>query len=287
MSSPVQYNQNGEITFYAKDGQAILTLDSDGVNVTFSNLLSGKLNLIPNPAPATVPAKLPGVLVPAYYYVPTSSPYTTPFTGIVSAKQLYPNVPFIVVINGQSSGPPTSNSTGYKAVVQYLHTVNITVLGYVATANGTDSQSSIESQMVTWQSYGVDGIFFDEMNTASGGSTLYFNLTAYALTLGMNTTVGNPGTTTLQEYVGSVSILCTREDNDTVTALPTSNYTQSTTGAASGYAFLGYDQASDPGSTVLGYIINGAQWIYLTNSTTPWSVLSTYFNTTVSELSNL
>ena len=52
--------------------------------------------------------------------------------------------------------------------------------------------------------YGVDGIFFDEMANAAGHEHYYSRASAYAKSLSMRLTIGNPGTDTIPSYVGTV-----------------------------------------------------------------------------------
>ena len=257
------------------------------------SIVSGNITITwVTPSSSGVPQKTPGVLIPAYYFVPTSSPYVsgTGFQTIINVQQLYPNVPIYCIINGQSSGPPTSNNVGYQAVISALQAAGVKVLGYIATGSGTVLASTVEGEINTWATYNVNGIFFDQMNYASGGSSYYFSLQTYCQGKGLNLIVGNPGVPTLQEYVGSCTIICTREDDDSSNPLPTSNLTQTTTGSPSGYAFLGYNTpTSSPNSTTLGYIANGAQWIYITDQVSPsqWSAVSSYFSNFVEILSGL
>jgi hypothetical protein len=68
-----------------------------------------------------------GIAIPLYTY-PTDGTWT----AVINAKQSYPNVPFIAVIN-PSSGPGPSKDPNYVQGIKNLQAAGITVLGYVAT----------------------------------------------------------------------------------------------------------------------------------------------------------
>jgi hypothetical protein len=140
-----------------------------------------------------------GVLVPLYIY-PNGA-----WTTVASAKQQYPSVPVVAIIN-PASGPGPHSQQAYVNGVRSLRAAGVVVLGYVHTSYGKRPLSVDESEMSKYHRwYRVDGIFLDEMAYTAGHETYYAALTAYAKSLGMQTTIGNPGTDSLPSYVGTVS----------------------------------------------------------------------------------
>ena len=144
-----------------------------------------------------------GVIIPLYTYPTDGS-----FDAVINAKNAHPSVPIIAVIN-PNDGPGSSSDSNFVTGIQHLQSAGITVLGYAATGYGSKSTSNIESQINSYKNwYHVNGILFDEMANTAGFETYYSNLSAYAKSLGMTITAGNPGTDTLSSYVGTVDILC-------------------------------------------------------------------------------
>jgi spherulation-specific family 4 protein len=140
-----------------------------------------------------------GVLVPLY--VDPNSAWTT----VASAKQQYPSVPVVAIIN-PASGPGPHLRQTYVRGVRSLHAAGVIVLGYVHTSYGRRPLAVDESEMAKYHRwYGVDGIFLDEMANTAGHEAYYSTLTAFAKSLGMQTTIGNPGTDTLPSYIGTVT----------------------------------------------------------------------------------
>ncbi|HKU33443.1 MAG TPA: spherulation-specific family 4 protein, partial [Candidatus Nitrosotalea sp.] len=141
-----------------------------------------------------------GIMIPLYTY-PTDSSWTT----VINVKNAHPNVPMIVIADVSGSGAGTSIDSNFLQGINNLKAAGITVLGYDDTAYGSRAVSQVETEASNWYNwYHVNGIFFDEMNNVPGGESYYSNLSSYVKSLGMTMTVGNPGTTTLTSYVGTV-----------------------------------------------------------------------------------
>jgi hypothetical protein len=142
-----------------------------------------------------------GVLVPLYVY-PGGA-----WTTVAAAKEQYPSVPVVAVVN-PASGPGLHLQQAYVKGVRSLHAAGVVALGYVHTSYGKRPLSVDEAEMGKYHRwYGVDGIFLDEMAYTAGHESYYRTLTAYAKSLAMQTTIGNPGTDTLPSYVGTVSAI--------------------------------------------------------------------------------
>src|SRR5437660_3965788 len=137
---------------------------------------------------ATAPT---GIMIPLYTY-PTGGTWAP----VIQAKNAYPNVPFVAVIN-PASGPGTSHDPNYAAGIKDLQAAGVVVLGYVATGYATSSYSAIsglEAQVSLYDRwYHVNGIFFDEMSNAVGNESYYSTLNSLVRSLRMTYTVGNPG----------------------------------------------------------------------------------------------
>ena len=147
-----------------------------------------------------------GVIIPLYTDPDNS------WNGVVQVKKTYPQVPMAVIIN-PNNGPGSNQDPSYVNGVESLQRAGITVLGYVATGYGSRDINSIKSEIGEYkQWYNVNGIFFDEMAYTAGFENFYSQLNSYAISLGLKTTIGNPGTDTLQSYFGTVGTIVIYEN---------------------------------------------------------------------------
>ncbi len=113
----------------------------------------------------------------------------------------------IVVANGASSGPPTSNDSDWPAEEDdlapamascYPHgSTQGEAIGYVDTADGSTAVSTVEQDMQEWISFdpSIAGFFFDEANSSSSGpnESYYESITSAARTDGRDVVVWNWG----------------------------------------------------------------------------------------------
>lgn len=278
--------------------------------------------------PAFANSATTGVLEPLYCDPYTTTGYDIPCTfangttictgtafcwqPLVDAKNAHPGVPFFAILNA-NNGPPTTFSSGYANGIGNLTKTGIMVLGYIDTVNCTVTLSTAESQIDTWKSYkthGLSGIFFDDMNNTSGCEGYYTTLTNYTeATDGMKWSFGNPGTSTLKSYVGTVDKINIFE-NVGGTGIPKIADLQTGTFSAYGndhdlgidksnFSFLVYDQCSLPGIQALGNRSNFVSLMYFTDAgyansanqcpnnggdANPWDRISSYLSTLVSRL---
>ena len=136
------------------------------VALLFGAFFSAGVNIIRADAASTTGQV--GVIIPLYTY-PTDSSWS----AVAAAKESYPSVPIIAIIN-PNSGPGSSQDENYVSGITNLEAAGVTVIGYVATGYGSNSISSMESQINDYQSWypNIQGIFFDEMST-SGSEQSY------------------------------------------------------------------------------------------------------------------
>ena len=143
-------------------------------------------------------ASTTGIIIPLYTY-----PGNT-WDSIISIKTNYPEVPILAIIN-PNSGPGENKDSNYESGINDMRAAGIKVIGYTST-NFTirdigDVYSDID-QYKKW--YELDGIFFDEMSNNAGDENYYSNTTSYANIQNFSYTVGNPGTSTLPSFIGTV-----------------------------------------------------------------------------------
>jgi hypothetical protein len=145
-------------------------------------------------------------MIPLYTY-----PGTT-WASVTSVKEANPGVPIVAIIN-PDSGPGSRLDPNYVSGILGLQAAGVTVIGYVPTGYASKPISTIESMVNQYKSwYPITGIFFDEMSNVPGKERYYSKLSAYSRSLGLDFTVGNPGSSTLPSYIGTVDTIVIYEN---------------------------------------------------------------------------
>ena len=221
-----------------------------------------------------------GIVIPLYTY-PTDGSWS----ASLQAKKAHPNVPIIAIIN-PSDGPGGSSDSNYVQGVKNFQAAGIIVIGYVATGYASHGMSDLDAQISRYKNwYSVNGIFFDEMANNQGNENYYSTLNTYVKSLGMTYTMGNPGTTTLKSYVGTLDSIIIYESGGT----PSLSYLASATFypsySKSNFGFVSYSVPSLDTSferSATTYV----QWLYITDDglPNPYDTLPSYFMTEVAAL---
>src|SRR2546426_11042917 len=218
-----------------------------------------------------------GVVIPLYTY-PTDGSWA----ATLQARNAHPNVPIIAVIN-PNNGPGGSSDPNYVQGVKNFQSAGVIVLGYVATGYASHAMSNLDAQINSyWNLYRVDGIFFDEMANNQGNENYYSTLNTYVKSLGMTMTMGNPGTSVPNSYIGTLDSLCIFEQG----GLPTLSYLSSYSGhLKSNFAYIGLS-VSSLNTSYEASSSNYVQWIYITDAGggNPYNVLPSYFMNEVAAL---
>ena len=216
-----------------------------------------------------------GLYVPLFTY-PTSSMWST----LIGTKNNHPNLPMLVTIN-PSSGVGSSKDSNFVNGINQLKSAGVTVMGYIYTDYGQRSTTAIQDEIDKYKSwYGVNGIFFDEMSTASGKESYYSSLNSYVKSSGMTFTMGNPGTDTRSSYMGTVDNMIIYENQ----GLPSID-------SLKGWHLI-YDKKNFSiipygVATLNTQFINDAEnyvgYIYVTDDVlpNPWNSLPSYFGSLV------
>lgn len=225
---------------------------------------------------------------------------------LVTARTNSPHTPIYAIINlgtgagGAMGGPGTAKVADYARGITALHDAGVFVLGYVSTAYGARNTIYVTGDMDNWKSWyqssGLQGIFLDEMANTAGSESKYSSWTSYAKgTDGMKYVVGNPGTSTLTSYVGTVDNLTIFESTGgtgipSITTLQSSTFSTSTNNGGydkHNFSFLVYCQTSIPGINAIGNRSNFVGLMYYTGrgcTADPWAGIPSYFGTLASDL---
>ena len=218
-----------------------------------------------------------GIVIPLYTY-PTDGTWT----AVIQAKQAYPNVPFIAVVN-PDSGPGSSQDPNFVQGIRGLRAAGIKVLGYVDTAYGADTISSVEANVnryKTW--YGVDGIMFDDMANQVGYEAYYSTLNNYVHSLIPGSlTMGNPGTSVPASFIGTLDVLDVYESG----SYPSLSFITYPGYGPNNFSMIAFDVSLS--GSFLNSLSGVASWVYVTDASlpNPYDVLPSYFTSEVAALS--
>jgi hypothetical protein len=226
-------------------------------------------------------------LVPAYFYPTGGSSGWSQLDAAASSIHL-------TAIMNPDSGPGTAVDPNYVAAVSQLQTAGGQVIGYVHTSYGTRSLATVEAEINAYRNwYHVNGIFIDEMTSDASAAHLqyYQAIYNYAHNLQSNwTVVGNPGTTTTEDYarLPVADVLVTYEDN--------TGYSNDTPASwQHKYSPNRFANIVDNVSSVAAMQADvqlaagrGIGWLYVTNYSdpNPYGALPTYWSQFVSALAS-
>ena len=253
--------------------------------VTFSSLVAVTLLVVTvggfmtkAPAASGAPAQPVGIAIPLY-----TDPTDSSWASVIQAKQQFPNVPIIAIIN-PDNGPAKSSDPSYVTGIASMQAAGVLVIGYIDTHYGSTSTSSVETQVNDYHNwYKVNGIFFDEESNAASTEGYYSTVSGYVHSLGMSETFGNPGTSVPTGYIGTTDVICIYE-NPGLPSISSITYT--------GYSPSNFYVIAYGVSLNTSFVTSAAglvSWIYLTDASgsNPYDVLPSYFTSEVALLSSI
>lgn len=137
------------------------------------------------------------VLVPAYFYPVTGSPWNDLNTAAA-------RVPLTAIMN-PGNGPGAQIDSNYSQVVNNLRSAGGRVLGYVYTSYAVRPLEDVFADIDRYrQWYPIDGIFVDEMSNSGAATYLDYYQQLYTHIKDVNgnwEVMGNPGTHTQEVYL--------------------------------------------------------------------------------------
>jgi hypothetical protein len=230
-----------------------------------------------------------GSIIPLYSW-PTdvNGNVAAAWNAVASEHQKWPAVAVIPIVNNQN-GPGPSFDPGWSKGIDVLVNGGCKVAGYVYTQYGKRSLTKVQRDIKNWRTWypRVTALFLDEMSNRAGKESYYSTLTAYARSNGFDFVIGNPGTSTIPSYLGTVDTLVIYEN----TAVPTSFSPWQASYSPNNFATLSYavPSSSFPASQVTANR-SSAAYQYVTDDgappdRNPWDNVSTYLDTLLGLLS--
>jgi hypothetical protein len=249
------------------------------------------------------------ILVPLYIAPGNGASYpSTEWNSLKTLAHNHPKVSIYAIIN-PASGPgyaqnmPNPTWTqDYTSGISDLNAEGIVVLGYVPTNYAQRPVNDVYSDIDHYSSWyggsGLKGIFFDEMNYTDVAKVQYYkDATNYAKSKGFIITIGNPGTDTRKEFIGSVDKIMIAEG----AGMPTQSELKGSSNWHLNYdkknfGYYAYDVPTW-NSTIENAAIDAAKYtstFYITddyyrnpNTDNPWDTLSSHMSSMVSMLENM
>jgi hypothetical protein len=137
------------------------------------------------------------IVVPAYFYPSAGSDWTD--LNAAAGK-----VPITAIMN-PGNGPGNATDSNYVAAVNAFRAAGGRVIGYVHSSYTTRPLQQVLDDIDRYDSwYDIDGIFVDEMSNTGPAQKLdyYKSIVNHVKSIDANWEVmGNPGTTTLEQYL--------------------------------------------------------------------------------------
>jgi hypothetical protein len=144
--------------------------------------------------------------VVALYMYPGSTG-ATQWQKVIDEKAKHPSVPVVAIFN-PSSEPGGSKDSTIASWVAKLRNVGVIAIGYTYDNYGTRSLYDLNRDADKYKYwYNADGLFIDEFTNKAGFEKHYRDVTAYAKSIGMKMTMGNPGTDVPKSYIGTVDVI--------------------------------------------------------------------------------
>jgi Spherulation-specific family 4 len=244
------------------------------VSISLGFIIAASLCIVPRYSSGASTGASAGVIVPLYGYPGQN------WQSLVQAKEAYPSVPVIAVIN-PSDGPGSWQDPNFVSGIQQLQSVGISAVGYISTGYASVPLWQVEQEISTYrQFYGLSGVFLDEMSNVPGYESYYSTLTSYASSVGMWITVGNPGAPVPSSYLGTVTNIVAYEN----AGFPNSGFLSSLSYARNDFSFMSYGVGFNP--SYITAAASDVSYMYMTDGSwpAPYTNLASYFTSLMATL---
>ena len=242
------------------------------VTIAVSVLVLTAFLVMPNNVQLKAQTSTSGVLIPMYIY-----PTDPAWSQVISIHNAHPGSKVDIIAN-VNSGPGTAVNNDYVTGIANMRANGIPVLGYVFTSYCARPLNAAAGDIQLWRVFypNMNGILLDQMqnnpNTSCAGgqtpSQYYKTLAGSAKYAGFNFVVGNPGTQTNQQFVGTVDTMIIYENPGTPSI---STLQANTFNGAFPKTNFAYDAYNVPAlnDTFVQQSTNYVGWLYITNDNLP------------------
>jgi hypothetical protein len=161
----------------------------------------------PDPDPSPIADLIPktGVFVALYMWPGGTG--DDQWQKVINEKTKHPSVPIVAVFN-PNSGPGNNKDSTIASWVNKLKQAGVIAIGYTHDDYGARSLAALKVDADKYKNwYNADGLFIDEFTNKVGFEGHYSSVTAYAKSIGMKMTMGNPGTDVPRSYMGTVDVI--------------------------------------------------------------------------------
>jgi hypothetical protein len=145
-----------------------------------------------------------GVNVALYAY--PSGTGASEWQKVYDQKVAHPSVPMAITFN-PATGPGSYKDSNFASWISKLQSVGVIAIGYTYDNYGARSLYDINRDADKYKSwYNANGMFIDEVTNKIGFEQHYRDINAYAHSVGMKITIGNPGTDVPQTFMGTLDM---------------------------------------------------------------------------------
>jgi len=213
--------------------------------------------------------------------------YTGGVSVINAIADDHPTIKFYITKTDNNNGDQVYNQVTQDEITA-LQAIgdNVLVGFYIYTDYAERPTATVQARIDKSAQYGVDFVFFDEMANDNNAThqTYYSSLTAYADASQIPYTIGNPGTSTLAGYVGTVDTMFIYENAGAPLLSPSTIETRTFNNAydKSNFGAIPYEQTPLTwGDTYTDWIdatIDDLGMYYITTDggSNPWDTLSIF-----------
>ena len=210
-----------------------------------------------------------GSIVPLYAY-----PSDASWKAIIAAKKAHESVRVIAIVN-PDSGPGSTVDAAFTTGIANLVAASIVPIGYVSTKYTKRGQPAVKADVDKYRAAypALQGIFFDEQSNQAGDAPFYSDVSSYAKAKGFELTVGNPGTSVPDSYLGTVDVMLIYESAGVPSLASLAKFSTQ----RGHFAIIPYAAQFD--ATYVKAARNAVGYVYITDDDlpNPWDTLPSSF----------
>jgi hypothetical protein len=208
-ANPMTVTLNSDIT-----GTAYYTSSSSTATTTTTTTTTPAPISTSSSSSTSIQTLIPKTGINVSLYAYPSGTGASEWQKVYDQKVAHPSVPVAITFN-PSTGPGSYKDSNFASWISKLQSVGVITIGYTYDSYGTRSLGDINRDADKYRNwYNADGLFIDEVTNMVGFEQHYKDINAYAHSIGMKITIGNPGTDVPQTYMGTLDMFDITEGPD-------------------------------------------------------------------------